>query len=104
MQRELTLIKERKCEKETMATGYFIQGPSGELEAVQRWENEGGRLSQNHGHVLDSVRDDHLRHQKQATPTGRLAKRDASNNPKSITGWIPVGDGDRTLPQSVFAA
>ena len=104
MQRELTLIKERKCEKETMATGHYIQGRSAELEAMQRWENEGGRLSENHGHVLDSVRDDHLRHQKQATPTGRLAKRDASNNPKSITGWIPVGDGERTLPQSVFAA
>ena len=87
-----------------MATGYFIQGRRAELEAVQRWENEGGRLSQNHGHVLDSVRDDHLRHQKQATPTGRLAKRDASNNPKSITGCILVDDVDRMLPQSAFTA
>ena len=87
-----------------MATGYFIQGRRAELEAVQRWENEGGRLSQDHDYVLDSVREDHLRHNDHAMPIGRLAKRDASNNPKSVTGWIPVGDGERTLPQSVFAA
>jgi hypothetical protein len=57
----------------------------------------------NHDYVLDSVGEDYLRHKDQAMPPGRLAKRDASNNPKSITGWIPVVDGERTLPLSVFA-
>jgi len=56
-----TLIEERKCKKETMITGYYIHERIGELEAVERWENEGGRLSQNHDYVLDATGEDYLR-------------------------------------------
>lgn len=31
-----------------MATGYYIHKLSAEKEALERWENEGGQLGQNH--------------------------------------------------------
>ena len=36
-----------------MATGYYIHKPSADWEAVERWENEGGRL--NHGGKRDQI-------------------------------------------------
>lgn len=56
---ELRLFKERNCEKETMAAGYYIDKRIAEKKAVERWENEGGRLSQNHDQILDSVGEDY---------------------------------------------
>ena len=97
MLKELRLIKESKRKKETMATGYYIHGRSAELEAVERWENEGGGLSQTHDYVLDSPGENYLRHKDQAMAIGRLAKRDASN-PKSNARWLPIVDSERRLP------
>jgi hypothetical protein len=33
-----------KREKETMRAGYYIRELSAEWDALERWENEGGRL------------------------------------------------------------
>ena len=41
-----------------MATGYLIHTPSVEKQALERWENEGGQLGQNHGFIFDSVGED----------------------------------------------
>ena len=71
MLKELRLIKERKRKKETMATGYYIHGRSAGLEAVERWENEGGGLSQTHDYVLDSPGENYLRHKDQSMAIGR---------------------------------
>ena len=60
-------VKERNCKKETMARRYYIHEGSPELEAVERWENEGGRLFQNQ-------HKDHVRPGK------------GDDNPKSLTG------------------
>jgi hypothetical protein len=38
-----------------MAAGYYIHKPSSEKAAVERWENEGGRLGQNYDFILDSI-------------------------------------------------
>ena len=59
-----------------MAAGYYIDKRSAEKEAVDRWENEGGRLTQNHEYILDSVGEDYRRHKGQAMPIERLHKRD----------------------------
>lgn len=86
-----------------MATGYSIHKRSAEKEALDRWENEGGLLSQNRGYLLDSAGEDYLRHKDQGIPIGRLAERDASENPKSNTRRLPIVDSKRTLAQLVFA-
>lgn len=112
MVKELRLIKERKSKKETMATGYYIQKRGAEKEALERWENEGGRLVQNHDYILDSIGEEYRRHNDQVMQIRTLGKRDevshlklffASDKAKSITGQTVVVDGERSLPQSVFA-
>lgn len=52
-----------------MLAGYYIQKSSAEKEAVERWENEGGRLSQNHYHILDLTGEDYRRHKDQVVET-----------------------------------
>ncbi len=58
-----------------MATGYYIHEPIAEWEAVDRWENEGGRLGQHHQNILDSIGKEYMRHTDQAIAIERLAKR-----------------------------
>jgi len=94
-----------------MATRYYIHKPSAEKEAVERWENEGGRLGRNHAYLLDSIGDASLRHVEQAMPSRRHRTRDelshmkffhGSDRAKAIT--VQTVDGERALRQSVFAA
>jgi hypothetical protein len=93
-------IRERKM----MAVVYYIQESSNEWESVERWENEGGRLRQNHDLSLDYISEDYLSRMKQAIPIGRLDEPDdiaramlffASDETKYITG--------QTLLESVSA-
>jgi NAD(P)-dependent dehydrogenase (short-subunit alcohol dehydrogenase family) len=95
-----------------MATDYYIREPSDEWEAVGRWENEGGRLRQNHDLSHDSIGEGYLRRMEQAIPIGRLGEPDeidhamlflASDEAKYITGQTPVAGGGQTLPESVSA-
>ena len=44
-----------KREKERMTTGYYSHEPSAEWGAVERWENEGGRLREKRDYILDSA-------------------------------------------------
>ena len=37
-----------------MSEGYYIHKPGAEKEAVERWENEGGRLGLNYDYIFDS--------------------------------------------------
>lgn len=41
---------------------YYINESSNEWEAVERWENEGGRGRQNYGLSLDSIGEDYTSH------------------------------------------
>ena len=50
-----------------MATGYYIRKQSSEWEAVERWENEGGRVGEKHDDVLDSIFDQYLPHLDQVS-------------------------------------
>jgi NAD(P)-dependent dehydrogenase (short-subunit alcohol dehydrogenase family) len=95
-----------------MAADYYIREPSYELESVERWENEGGRLWQNHGPSLNSIGENYLRRMEQTLPIGRLGEPDsitgamlfpASDEAKYITGQTLVVDGGQTLPKSVSA-
>src|SRR5687767_14279699 len=53
---------EKRCQrKEITAVDYFIHESITEWEAVEGWENEGGRLRQNHDSSPDSFRADYLR-------------------------------------------
>ena len=113
MLKELRLFKERKCKKEAMATGYSIHKRSAEKEALERWENEGGRLVQNHDFILDSIGDEYRRHKGQVMQIRTRDQRDAishvklflaSDKANSITGQTVVIDGEWTLPRSVFVA
>ena len=94
-----------------MATGYSIYKRSAEKEALERWENEGGRLSQNHDFILDSIGEDYRRQKDQVMQIGRLGKRDeishvklflTSDKAKFITEQTVVVDDARTLPQIGF--
>lgn len=94
------------------AADYYIHESSAEWEAFERWENEGGRLRQNHDLSLDSIGEDYLRRMEQAIPVCRLGEPDdiayamlflASAGAKYITGQTLVVDGGRTLPASVSA-
>lgn len=91
---------------------YYFHESSYEWEAVERWENEGGRVQQNHELSLDSIGEDYLRRVEQAIPIGRLGEPDdiayamlflASDEAKYITGQRLVVDGGQTLPESVSA-
>ncbi|HEX8650873.1 MAG TPA: SDR family oxidoreductase [Pyrinomonadaceae bacterium] len=91
---------------------YYIHELSIEGEAVERWENEGGRLRQNHDWSLDSIGEDYLRRMEHAIPIGRLSEPDdiahamlilTSDEAKFITGQKLVVDGGQTLPESVSA-
>ena len=64
-----------------MTTGYYIHERRPELEAVERWENEGGRLGRGPEHVVDAIREDYRnrRYMDQLTPIATFAKRDAVN-------------------------
>jgi NAD(P)-dependent dehydrogenase (short-subunit alcohol dehydrogenase family) len=105
--------KERRCQrKEMTAADYYIPESSAESEAFERWENEGGRLWQNHDLSLDSIGQDYLRGMEHAIPIGRLGEPDdftramlflASDDAKFITGQKLVLDGGQTLPESVSA-
>jgi NAD(P)-dependent dehydrogenase (short-subunit alcohol dehydrogenase family) len=95
-----------------MAADYYVRQPSYEWESVERWENEGGRLRQNHGLSLDSIGDDYLHRMEQAIPIGRPGEPDNiaramlfldSDEAKYITGQTLVVDGGQTLPESVSA-
>ena len=95
-----------------MAADYYIHESSAEWEAVERWENEGGRAQQNHDWSLDSIGEDYLHRMEHAIPTGRLGEPDdiayamlylASDEAKYITGQKLVVDGGLTLPESVSA-
>lgn len=57
-----------------MTADYYIQEPSAEWEAVERWENEGGRLGQRHHRSHDSIGEAYLRHMEQAFPSRRLGE------------------------------
>ena len=112
MLKDLRLFKERKRKKEAMATGYSIYKRSAEKEALERWENAGGPLRQNHDFILDAIGEDYRRQRDQVMKIGRLGKRDeishvklflTSDKAKSITGQTVVVDGERTLPQPAFA-
>ncbi|HEX8138221.1 MAG TPA: SDR family oxidoreductase [Pyrinomonadaceae bacterium] len=94
------------------AVDYYIPESSAEWEAFERWENEGGRLRQNHDLSLDSIGEDYLRRMEEAIPAGRLGEADdiahamlflASDEAKFITGQRLVVDGGQTLPESVSA-
>ena len=74
-----------------MPTGHYKHKSSAEWEAVERWENEGGRLSQNHDYILKSIGENYLRHTDQVMPMiGSAGKRYQNRG--------------RTLRQSFFAA
>ena len=111
MLRELRLFRERKLKKEAMEPGYSIDKRSGEKEALERWENEGGRLVQNHDFVLDPIGEEYRRHKGQVMQIRTRGQRDAishlkfflaSDKASSITGQTVVIDGERSLPPSVF--
>jgi NAD(P)-dependent dehydrogenase (short-subunit alcohol dehydrogenase family) len=94
------------------AVDYYIPESSAEWEAFERWENEGGRVQQNHDLSLDSIDEDYLRRMEQAIPVGRLGEPDdiahamlflASDEAKYIAGQTLVMDGRQTLPESVSA-
>jgi hypothetical protein len=69
---ELKLMKERKYQRTEMtATDYYINESSDEWESVERWENEGGRLRQNHDLSLDPIGEDYLRRMEEAIPHRR---------------------------------
>ncbi|HEX8142322.1 MAG TPA: SDR family oxidoreductase [Pyrinomonadaceae bacterium] len=91
---------------------YYIPESGAEWEAVDSWENEGGRLRQNHDWSLDSIGEDYLRRMEQAIPVGRLGEPDdiahamlflASDEAKFITGQKLVVDDGQALPESVSA-
>jgi NAD(P)-dependent dehydrogenase (short-subunit alcohol dehydrogenase family) len=93
-----------------MTVDYYIREPRDEWEAVGRWENEGGRLRQNHDLSLDSIGEDYLRRMEQAIPIGRLGEPNdidhamlflASGEAKYITGQTLIVGGGQTLPESV---
>ena len=96
-----------------MASGYYIRKPSAEWEAVERWENEGGRLRQRHDYGLDSIGEDYTRHMERAIPIKSLGKRNeinpamllhaASDKANYIAGQPLVMAGEQTLSRSVFA-
>jgi len=95
-----------------MAADYYIRESGDEWEAVERWENEGGRLRQNHDLSLDSIGEDYLRRMEQAILVGRLGEPNdiahamlflASDEAKYITGQTLVVGGRQTLPESVSA-
>ena len=54
-----------------MTADYYIQERSSEKHAVERWENEGGRLPQDRHHSYDSSKD-YQRQMKQKFPMGGL--------------------------------
>jgi NAD(P)-dependent dehydrogenase (short-subunit alcohol dehydrogenase family) len=94
------------------AADYYIDESSDEWEAVERWENEGGRVQQNHDLSLDSIGEDYVRRMEHAIPIGRLGEPDdiayamsflTSDEAKFITGQKLVVDGGQTLPESVSA-
>ena len=94
------------------AADYYINESSDVWKAVERWENEGGRLRQNHDLSHDSIGEDYLRRIEHAIPTGRIGEPDdiayamlflASDEAKYITGQTLVVDGGQTLPESVSA-
>ena len=92
-----------------MATGYYSHEARAEWEAVERWENEGGRHGQNHDLYFDTIGDDY-RHKDQVMPIRGLDKRDEISLVKlflpsdkaSISGQTLVVHGERPVPQSVF--
>ena len=55
-----------------MATDYYVHEPSAHQEAIERWENEGGRLQQQHRHSYDSIGKDYQRQLTQKFPIGWL--------------------------------
>lgn len=90
----------------------YIHESSAQWETLERWENEGGRLQQNHDLSLNSIGEDHPRRMEQTIPVGRLGEPDdiaqamlflASDEAKHITGQTLVVDGGQTLPESVSA-
>ena len=56
------------------AADYYINESSDEWEAVERWENEGGRGQQNYDLTLDSIGEDYLGRMEHAIPNGRLGE------------------------------
>ena len=94
------------------AADYYIHESSAKRKALERWENEGGRVRHNHDLSLDSIGEDYQRRMEQAIPVGRLGEPDdidyamlllASGEAKHITGQTLVVDGVQTLPESVSA-
>lgn len=94
------------------AADYYIHESSDKWEAVERWENEGGRIRRHHDLSLDSIGEEYLRRMEQAIPVGRHGEPDdiahamlflASDEAKYITGQTLVMDGGQTLPESVSA-
>ena len=94
------------------AADNYINESKAEWEAVERWENEGGRIRQHHDLSLDSIGEEYLRRMEQAIPIGRLGKPDdiahamlflSSDEAKYSTGQTLVVDGGQTLPESVSA-
>lgn len=59
-----------KRENET-TRGYYIHEHSAEWDAVERWENEGGKLRQKREYVYDSAARRDPRHLDRATPIRR---------------------------------
>lgn len=82
MLKELRLLKERKCKKEAMAPGYSIHKRSVEKEALERWENEGGRFVQNHDLILDSIGEEYGLHKGQVMQIRTRGQRDAISHVK----------------------
>jgi len=94
------------------AIDYYIHESSAEWEAFERWENEGGRLQQNHDLSIDSIGEDYLRRMEQTIPIGRLGEPDdidhailflASDEANYITGQTLVMDGGQALSELISA-
>ena len=94
-----------------MATRYYSHDPRAEWEAVERWENEGGRLRQKHDYILDAIADDYRRHMDEVRPIRRGRKPDEishvklflpADKAKSISGQTLVVRGERPVPQSLL--
>jgi hypothetical protein len=93
-----------------MASGYYIRERSAEWEAVQRWENEGGRFPQHHDYSFGPIGEDYQRPLDQAVPSGtsntwnKIAHAMLSfpsDEPQCITGQTLRADDEQTLPETV---
>lgn len=67
-----------------MSAGYYIDRPSAEKEAVDRWENEGGRLGRNHDYIFDLVLVPPIVFLDRVMEIRRLGKRDDISHVKFL--------------------